>query len=65
LNNFLFGKLTRSFGYARLSGKTEEEELRCRLHEEHEALPTITIESAADITNPNATVKRALENARS
>ncbi len=64
LNDFLFGKLTRSFGYSHLGGKDADEELRARIHEEHDALPTITIESAAEIVKPAAAVKRALERAR-
>ncbi len=64
LNNYLFGRLTRSFGYSRLGDRTADEELRARVHEAHEALPTITITSAADIVNPTPAVKRALESAR-
>ncbi len=64
LNNFLFGKLTRSFGYSGLGGKTPQEELRFRIHEEHETLATITVRSAAEIVNPTATVKRALDRAK-
>ncbi len=64
LNNFLFGKLCRLFGYSGLGGRNADEELRARIHEEHGALPTITIRSAAEITNPTPAVKRALENAR-
>ncbi len=64
LNNFLFGKLTRSFGYSGLSGKTPREELRARIHEEHETLATITIRSAGEITNPSPAVKRALDRAK-
>jgi hypothetical protein len=65
LNDFLFGKLVRSFGYSGLSGRNAEEELRARIHEEHGALPTITIRSAKEITDPAPAVKRALDNARS
>jgi hypothetical protein len=64
LNNFLFGKLTRSFGYSGLSGRNPGEELRARIHEEHETLATITIRSASEITNPNPAVKRALDRAK-
>jgi hypothetical protein len=64
LNDFLFGKLTRSFGYSGLGGRNEDEELRARIHEEHGAMPTITIRSAAEIEQPSAAVKRALESAR-
>ena len=64
LNNFLFGKLCRPFGYSGLGGKNADEDLRARIHEEHEALPTITINSAEDIMNPTPAVKRALDHAR-
>jgi hypothetical protein len=64
LNNFLFGKLTRSFGYSGLGGKTPPEELRARIHEEHETLATITVRSAGEITDPTPTVKRALDRAK-
>jgi hypothetical protein len=64
LNNFLFGKLCRSFGYTGLGGRNADEELRARVHEENGALPTITIRSAAEIANPASAVKRALDRAR-
>jgi len=57
LNEFLFGKLCRTFGYSRLSGRTEEEQLRMRIHDEHGAIPTVTIRSAEEIAKPNATVE--------
>lgn len=63
-NDFLFGKLTRSFGYSGLGGRDANEELRARIHEEHGALPTITPRSAAEIEKPTGAVKRALESAR-
>ena len=64
LNNFLFGKLCRTFGYTGLGGRNADEELRARVHESNGALPTITIRSAAEITNPTPAVKRALARAR-
>jgi hypothetical protein len=64
LNHFLFGRLCRSFGYSGLGGRNADEELRARIHEANGALPTITIRSAAEIANPTAAVKRALEHAR-
>ncbi len=64
LGNFLFGKLTRSFGYSGLGGKTPQEELRARIHEEHETLATITVRSANEITNPTALVRQALDRAK-
>lgn len=64
LNNFLFGRLCRSFGYSGLGGRNADEELRARVHEENGALPTITIRSAGEIDNPTRAVKRALDGAR-
>ena len=65
LNDYLFGKITRTFGYSRLSGQSEEEQLRMRIHDDHGAIPTITIRSAEEILNPNPTMKRVLEKAAS
>lgn len=58
LNAFLFGRLCRTFGYSRLSGATEDEELRMRIHESLGAIPTITVRSADEIRHPNAAVQR-------
>jgi len=63
LNHFLFGELCRTIGYSRLSGKTKEEQLRMRLHEEHGAIPTITVSSAQEVKEPNPVVRRVLERA--
>ena len=61
LNEFLFGKLCRTFGYSGLGGRDEDEELRMNIHLEHGAIPTITIDSAEEITNPNSAVKKILD----
>ncbi|MEI6047406.1 MAG: DUF6259 domain-containing protein [Bacteroidota bacterium] len=61
LNEILFGKLCRTFGYSSLSGESKDEELRMQIHLEHGAIPTITISSADEIINPNPAVKRMLE----
>ncbi len=63
LNEFLLGKLCRTIGYSGLGGKNADEELRMRIHEEHGAIPTITIRSAREITEPNPAVKRLLDGA--
>ena len=60
LNEFLFGKLCRTFGYSGLSGKTEAEALRMRIHEEHGAIPTVVVRSAEEIRQPNEAVGREL-----
>jgi hypothetical protein len=65
LNEFLFGKLCRTFGYSSLSGATEAERLRMRIHEEHGAIPTITLHSAKEIEQPNEAVEEVLRRAGS
>jgi len=64
LGHFLFGRLCRTFGYSRLSGRTEDEALRMRIHEQLGAIPTVTVRNADEIRDPNPAVKRALELAR-
>ena len=61
LNDFLFGKLCRTFGYSNLSGHNEEQTLRMKMHLEHGAIPTVTIRSAKDIESPNPAVKQMLD----
>jgi hypothetical protein len=61
LNDFLFGRLCRTIGYSGLGGRTPAEELRMRLHDEHRAIPTLTVRSAEELLKPNAAVKRLLE----
>ncbi len=64
LNHFLMGDICHTIGYSALSGATEAEVLRMRLHREHGTIPTVTIRSAEEITNPNPAVREALEQAR-
>lgn len=61
LNQILFGRLVKTFGYSNLSGKTKDAETRMQLHLDHGAIPTVTINSAEEISNPNPAVKRMLE----
>jgi hypothetical protein len=61
LNDFLFGRLCRTFGYSGLSGRNEDHALRMKMHLEHGAIPTVTIRSAKDIESPNASVKQMLD----
>jgi Domain of unknown function (DUF6259) len=63
LGELLFGGLCRTFGYSGLSGRNEKEELRMRLHEQLGAIPTVTIDGAAEIRRPNPAVRRLLEKA--
>ena len=65
LGELLFGRLCRTIGYSGLAGRDEKEALRLRLHEEHGAIPTITVDSAAEIRQPNPAVRRLLEKAAS
>jgi hypothetical protein len=65
LNNVLFGILCRTIGYSSLSGKTQDEELRMEIHLEHGAIPTVTIDAADEIKNPNKAVKRMIDLANS
>jgi len=65
LNDFLFGRLCRTFGYANLSGRDEDQTLRMKMHLEHGAIPTVTIRSAKDIESPNPSVKQMLDMAAS
>ena len=55
LNNYIFGDLCRTFGYSNLSGKTENERLRIKIHEEHGAIPTVTC-NIKDLLDPNETM---------
>jgi hypothetical protein len=57
LNAFLFSGLCRTFGYSRLSGKTDEEVLRSRVHLSLGAIPTITGLTPQEISNPNPHVQ--------
>jgi hypothetical protein len=61
LNEFLFGKLCRTFGYSGLSGKNADEEMRMAVQVEHGAIPTVTVDSAEEISRPNAAVKKMLD----
>lgn len=61
VNQFLFGRLCRTFGYSRLSGKTEDEQVRSRVHLSLGALPTITGLTPAEIRNPNPHVRELFE----
>ncbi len=61
LNQLLFGKLCRTIGYSGLGGRDQDEELRMKMHLEHGSIPTITIDSVEEITNPNSAVSHMLE----
>jgi hypothetical protein len=61
LNEFLFGRLCRTIGYSGLGGRNKNDELRMRIHLEHGSIPTVTIRSPEEISNPNPAVKRMLE----
>lgn len=63
LNEFLFGRLCRTFGYSGLAGKDDAQALRMRIHAEHGAIPTLTVSSAEEILTPNAYVAAELARA--
>lgn len=60
LNEFLFGRWCRSFGYSGLGGRTPEEEARMQAHTALGAMPTVTVRKAEDIAAPNAAVAEML-----
>ena len=60
LNEFLFGRWCRSFGYSKLSGKTPTDAFRIKMHIAQEAVPTITIRSPEEVKNPNQAVEDVL-----
>ena len=61
LNQVLFGKLCKIIGYSGLSGKNKDEETRMKVHLEHGGIPTVVINSANEITDPNPGVKKMLD----
>lgn len=63
LNDVIIGDLCRTIGYSRISGDSEDDRLRMRLHREHGMLPTLIVRSAGEITNPNRIVREELERA--
>lgn len=65
LNELLFGSLCRTIGYSGLGGRDRAQELRMRVHEEHGAIPTVTVRDPDEILHPNRAVQRALERATS
>lgn len=64
LNAFLFEGLCRTIGYSNLGGRDPDQELRMRMHLEHDAIPTVTIRSAREILSPNPAVRHMLDRAR-
>lgn len=65
LNEFLFGRWCRSFGYANLGGHTPDQHVRMKVHVGLGTMPTVTIGSANDLKNPNIAVKEMLDLATS
>ncbi|MCX7933670.1 MAG: DUF6259 domain-containing protein, partial [Planctomycetota bacterium] len=60
LCEFLFGRICRSFGYTGLGGRSYDEEVRMNVHASLGAVPTVTIQSGAEIEKPNKAVKEML-----
>ena len=63
LNEFLFGRWCRSFGYTALSGQTSDEQTRMQVHTSLGAMPTVTVHTASDLAQPNPTVDQMLRQA--
>jgi hypothetical protein len=63
VGELLFGRLCRTIGYSALSGRDEKQALRMGVHESLGAIPTITVDSVAEIREPNPAVRRLLERA--
>jgi hypothetical protein len=61
----MFGKWCRSMGYANIGGKSEEQNMRMKMHLTQGAIPTITVRSVEDIENPNKMVAEFLKMAAS
>lgn len=61
LNQVLFGRLCKTIGYSGLNGKNKDEEMRMQIHLDHGCIPTITIDSINEISNPNSVVKHMLD----
>jgi hypothetical protein len=57
--------LCKTFGYTGLSGVNKDEELRMNLHLDHGCIPTITINSVDELSNPNSAVKHIFDLANS
>lgn len=64
LNEFLFGRWCRSFGYSGLAGATPDQEMRMRLHNKLGAMPTVTIASAEELEKPTPAVREMIDRAR-
>jgi hypothetical protein len=65
LCEFLFGDWCRSFGYSWLNGDSAESRLRMQLHVDLGAIPTLTIQCAKEIGQPNDGVQGLLKLASS
>ena len=61
LNSFLFNKLVRTMGYADLSGETEDSAVFMQSHVDHGTMPTVTVQAAEEISNPNPAVARMIK----
>ena len=60
LNEFLFGRICRSFGYSSLGGRDRGEEMRMNVHVSLGAIPTVTVRSGTEIARPNKAVREML-----
>ena len=64
VNDFVFGELCRTIGYAGLSGKNEDEIMRKRIHDDHNTIPTIIENDPRVLLEPNETIKGIYEDCK-
>jgi hypothetical protein len=63
VNALLFDGLARAFGYSGLSGRTEREQKRMRVHHSLGAIPTFTGLRPEEIAAPNPAIRELLAQA--
>ena len=63
INAFLFGRLTRTFGYNNLAGKSEYELAFAEAYRQRGIIPTLIVETPEEIDHPNEWVDRILREA--
>lgn len=65
INEFILGELCMTVGYNTLSGRTDDEIMRLRIHDDHGSIPTFITNDPDAIANPNKTLKEIFERANS
>ena len=64
INDFIYGDLCFTIGYANVSGKNDDELTRARVYDDHNTIPTLTCTAPEQIAQPNAYVRSVMEKAR-